>query len=258
MKIKSLRWLNTISFAATIVINALANLIPLGIGPTGAISEKYPNLFTPAPVTFAIWGVIYLMMALFLLWQWGVWGSKHEAEADLCAVGVWFAVSCALNIAWVFAWHYDVIPLSVLLIALLLVSLAVIGKRLRKTVRTGLRYFALNAGFDLYFGWIIAAVLSNISVFLVSVHWNGFGLSPVFWTCIVLSLGAIIGSLPTLKNRQWYSTIAVIWAYIGILIRHIGQNGYAGKYPIVIGFTALGIVLMLGAIALRANKKNRR
>lgn len=252
MKSKTLRIINTVFFGVTVIINVLANILPLGIGDTGAVSEKYPNLFTPAPITFAVWGVIYLMMTLFLLWQWGVLGSKEDAENDLHKIGLWFAVSCLANIGWIFSWHFDVIWLSALMIIALLASLAVIGMKIKSRRRAGLPYFAVNAGFDLYFGWIIAAVIANISVLLVNLGWNGFGLSPVLWTCIILVVGAFIGALPALKDRKWFSTLAVIWAYAGILIRHLGQDGYAGKYPFVIGFAIIGIVIMLSAMLFKA------
>ena len=252
MRTKTLRIVNTEFFSIMVIVNALANILPLGIGNTGAVSEKYPNLFTPAPITFAIWGVIYLMMALFLLWQWGILGSKENAENDLHTVGLWFSVSCLANIGWIFAWHFDVIWLSVIMIIALLASLAIIGMEIKRRHRTGLPYFAVNAGFDLYFGWIIAATIANISVLLVSLGWNGFGLSPVLWTCIILVVGALIGALPALKDRKWFSTLAVVWAYAGILIRHIGQGGYAGEYPLVIGFAIIGIVIMLSAMLIKA------
>lgn len=251
MKYKTLRIINTVFFCVMVIINALANILPLGIGNTGDVSAKYPNLFTPTPITFAIWGLIYVMMALFLLWQWGLLGKKEKAEDDLQVIGPWFAFSCLANIGWIFAWHFDIIWLSAVIITVLLVSLAVISIKIKSRQRDGLSYFAVNAGFDLYFGWIIAATIANISVLLTNLGWNGFGLSPVFWTCIVLVVGAIIGALPSLRYRKWFSTFAVVWAYVGIIIKHISQEGYAGKYPIVITFAILGVVFMLSAMMIK-------
>lgn len=251
MKSKTLRIVNTVCFGVMVMINVLANILPIGIGNTGAVSAKYPNLFTPAPITFAVWGVIYAMMALFLLWQWGILGSKEKAKDDLQDVGLWFVISCLMNIGWIFAWHFDDIVLSVAMIIALLLSLAIIGGKIKSGRRTGLAYFAVNAGFDLYFGWIIAATIANISVLLVRLGWNAFGLSPVLWTCIILTVGAVIGALPVRKDRKWFSTLGVVWAYTGILIRHIGQAGYKGEYPVVIVFAILGIVIMICAMLMK-------
>lgn len=239
---------NTAFFAAMIVVNMLANIIPLGIGDTGAVSGKYENLFTPAPVTFMIWGVIYILMALFVVYQWGILGEAGSAAADRNNIGILFALSCALNIGWMFAWHYDRILISTILIACLLTVMTVIGQRIADRKRGGVYYLAVNAGFDLYFGWLIAATIANISVLLVSIDWNGFGIPPVIWTSAVLIAGALIGILPVAMDGKWMATAAVIWAYAGILIRHIGQHGYAGKYPAVIAFAIVGIVIMLMAV----------
>lgn len=250
MKNNTLKWVNTVSFIVMVAVNALANVLPIGIGNTGAVSAKYPNLFTPAPATFSIWGIIYLLMALFILYQWGIFGSQESREADLHSVGLLFAVSCALNIGWIFSWHFDLIGLSLVMIILLMIFLAVIGRQISKEERKGLSYMAVNAGFDFYFGWIIAAVIANISVFLVSIGWNRFGLSADFWTVIVLLVGAVIGAAPVFLARKWFSSAAVVWAYVGILIRHISQTGYAGRYPVVIAAAILGIVIILLTFAM--------
>lgn len=257
MKLKTLQWINTISLAVTIIINALANLIPIGIGNTGAISKKYSNLFTPAPLTFGIWGVIYLMMAIFLLYQWGVIGKKESSRQDTWQIGLWFASSCLINIGWIFAWHFDVIWLSLLLIIGLLLNLIQLSSLSHQNDHSFISYFATCAGFDLYLGWIIAATIANVSVFLVRLKWNGFGISPVIWTSLVLVVGAIIGSASVIAAGKWFTGLAIIWAYIGILIRHIGQNGFAGKYPAIIIFTIVGIVVILTSALLKMLSRNR-
>ena len=252
MKNGTLKIINTVSFAVTVAVNALANLLPIGIGTTGEVSEKYPNLFTPAPITFAIWGVIYALTGLFILRQWGIFGSREQGEREAEAVGLWFAFSCAMNVGWIFAWHFDRIPLSTLLIVGLLFCLAMIGKRISDEKRRDLSYLAVNVTFDLYFGWIIAAVIANVTVLLVSLKWNGFGISVSVWTCLVLTVGAVIGAAASYVSRKWFSTFAVIWAYVGILIRHVGKNGYDKAYPAVIVFAVAGIVFMLLAALLKA------
>lgn len=251
MKNLSLKLTSTCLFAAMVIINMLANIIPLGIGTTGDVSEQYPSLFTPAPITFAIWGLIYLLLIFYVLYQWGLLGMHEDSYLDLISIGSLFAVSCVLNICWIFAWHFDVIWLSTIFIVSLLVVLAIISKRIKRDNRLPLSYLMVNIGFDIYFGWIIAATIANISVLLVSLDWNGFGVSPIVWTCAILIVGAIIGSCPVLVDRKWFSTLAVIWAYVGILIKHISKSGFAGEYPSIILATVIGIILMLTAMAIR-------
>lgn len=251
MKNNLLKWINTIAFILMVVINALANILPIGIGNTGAVSEKYPNLFTPAPITFSIWGIIYLLMALFILYQWGLIGPKERSNKDVETIGIWFVASCIFNILWIFTWHFDIIWLSLIMMLGLIASLIIISTRISSTTRRGFSYLSVNVGFDIYLGWIIAATIANVSVFLVSINFDGFGISPVIWTSIVVMAGALIGTLPTLISKKWFATGAVIWAYAGILVNQISQNGLGGKYPAIIVFTIIGIVILAISIAIK-------
>ncbi|MEE9243029.1 MAG: hypothetical protein V3U55_03090 [Mycobacterium sp.] len=69
------------------------------------------------------------MLVLHVLYQLGLFrGSQPEGErtALLNQVGLLSSMSSAANTAWVFAWHHGMIPLSVLLIAVILVCLILI------------------------------------------------------------------------------------------------------------------------------------
>lgn len=244
MNTKALKWINTVALAVTLAANALANLIPLGIGTTGAVSEKYENLFTPAPYTFGVWGVIYVFMVLYVLYGWGVFDNGRRSAEVLHRIGLWFALTCVFNTAWVFAWHYDVIGLSVILIAALLVTLIIITRLTLNDGAEGIEKFSVNYGFSIYYGWIVAALISNISVYLVKLGWNGFGLSESFWTCVVLAVGAVIGTLIALSDGTYLPTLTVIWAYVGIIVKHAGEKGYGGQYLAVIITAVFSIAVM--------------
>ena len=134
------RLLVTVTYLAMVAVNYLANSLPLNGRRTGDVSAAYPSLFTPAGVTFSVWGVIYLLLGAHVLYQWGLFRSGSEYPADavlLNRVGVLFAVSSAANTAWVFAWHYDLIPLSVVLIVSILGCLAFITSTIRRSKPLG-------------------------------------------------------------------------------------------------------------------------
>lgn len=247
---KTMKWVNTIAFLAMVTINALSNLLPLGGKTTGQISDAYPNLFTPTGMTFSIWGVIYLLMGAFILYQWGVFGSRDESSQVISRIGILFAASCIFNILWILCWHSDAIGWSLLCIAALLVTLILIQPKIRSDSSSMVQRIAVNAGFDIYFGWIIAATIANISVWLVKVGWNRFGLSETFWTSIILVVGAAIGVLVVMYGRNRLAGCALIWAYIGILIKHLSGAGHGGQYPIVITAVIFGIVGILAAIVV--------
>ena len=101
--------INVVAFAGMILMNYLANALPLGGKTTGQLSDQYPNLFTPAGITFSIWGVIYLLLLGFVFLQF------RESHKNLSAsIGWLFAIGCVLNALWIVAWHYEQLPLSLL------------------------------------------------------------------------------------------------------------------------------------------------
>ena len=255
---KSLKYINLAFFALTIIINALANLMPFGGGNTGEISAKYPNLFTPAPITFSIWGIIYLMVAFFIFYQFGLLNHAY-ADSFVRLAGYWFIISCVMNIGWIFSWHFDAIWLSMVFMVGLLLSLIILTIRISPIAimsETDTKSIPLLArlcmyGFDIYLGWICAATIANLSVLLVKMNWDRFSFSEEFWTVIVLLVGAILGILFIFMSRRYMSALAIIWAYCGILIKHIDQNGYAGSHPLIIIVTLLSISIILAAGIVR-------
>lgn len=245
---KALKWINTGAFAAMVIVNMLANLIPIGGNTTGQVSEAYPNLFTPAPITFSIWGIIYILLAGFVLWQWEIFDKGVSSARIREQVGLWFVISCMMNIAWILLWHNNAIELSLLCIVGLLVTLIVIQKRVVHAEGSGFQRLMAKSGFSIYFGWIIAATIANISVMLVKLGWDGFGLSPDFWTTLVLLTGAFIAVLVIRFGRNRVAGLGVMWAYAGILFRHLSTG--SGFHPFIITAAFIGEAVMLAALVL--------
>jgi hypothetical protein len=63
------RIVNPLALAATIVMNALASLLPLNGRTTGEISDSFSLVFVPAGYVFSIWGLIYLAVVGFAVFQ---------------------------------------------------------------------------------------------------------------------------------------------------------------------------------------------
>ncbi len=237
MKNKLITFFAGISFIAMIVVNFLANSLPINNRSTGAISDAYPNLFAPAGFTFSIWGLIYLLLAAFMVYQ-SVPHSKAvllKNETLLNKLNLLFIATSLANISWIFAWHYDYIGVSVLIMAVLLVLLIKIADVLRDAKMTSQEKWLVATPFSVYFGWITVAAIANITVFLVSIGWNGFGIPESVWTCIILLVGALIAILRIRKDKNIAYGLVLIWAYFGIAIKHLSTAGFDGMYPSVIG-----------------------
>ena len=248
-----------LTYLAMIATNVLANALPLNGRRTGDVSDAYPSLFTPAGVTFSVWGVIYLLLGAHVLYQLGLFRDgpdTAEQTALLNRVGMLFAVSSLANTAWVFAWHYDHIPLSAVLIVVILVCLALISTTLRRANLSGRRRWFIGVPFSVYFGWTTVAVVANITVLLVSWKWDGLGLSEPTWAVIIVGVAMAIGTVTMVRNRDMAYGLVLIWAFVGILIRQTSADGFAGRYPAIIAAVIASLVIYVAAeVAINRRRK---
>jgi hypothetical protein len=218
-------FITSITFLAMVTVNALATILPINGINTGQVSDLYPNLFTPAGITFAIWGIIYLLLALFTLYLVGIFHGKGIIKKKLLIrTGIIFSISSLANIAWIFSWHYQIIPLSMVLMVAILVCLIMVMQEIDKEILTKREMFFIKIPFSVYFGWITVATIANATVLLVSLNWDGFGISPTIWTIVVILIGTIIGITRVIRVKDIAYGLVFIWAYAGILIKHISTD----------------------------------
>jgi hypothetical protein len=245
--IRMLRIWNLISFIIMVGINALANIVPINGITTGEVSDSYPNLFAPAGITFAIWGLIYLLLAAFSIYQLGLF-KKNNTTAIVKTIGSYFIISSLANAIWIFSWHYKMIPLSVLLMLVILICLIIINLSLNKQKLSFNEKLFVRLPFSVYFGWITVATIANITTLLVSLGWKGSSSSEQLWTIIVIAVGAVIGMATILKLKDIAYGLVIIWAFVGILIKHMSTNGFDGSYPAIINSVIVSIVFLASTI----------
>lgn len=232
-----------LAYIAMIVVNFLATSLPINNRGTGEISDAYSNLFAPAGITFSIWGLIYLLLAIYVIYQF-----KSKNGGLLKKINILFIITSIANILWIFAWHYDYIGLSLALMLVLLIGLIKIADTLRSNELTAEERKFIGIPFSVYFGWITVATIANVTVFLVSINWGGFGIAEFIWTSIILLIGATIGILRMNKDKSVAYGLVLVWAYLGILLKHLSNDGFAGQYTVVI--TTVIICLALFTLSL--------
>ncbi|PID26323.1 TspO/MBR family protein [Sporosarcina sp. P7] len=243
-----------ITYAIMITANALANILPLNGQTTGELSDKYGNLFAPAGFTFSIWSLIYLLLLFHVIYQLGYFQKKKNTQL-LSQVGIWFCISSVLNASWIFLWHYEYLLLSVIVMLLMLLTLIRINTLTFNASLTRREAFFIKLPFSIYFGWITIATIANITAFLVSIEWDGLGLSDATWTIIILFFGAAIGILTTIRRQDIAYALVLIWAYYGIYSKHTSESGFNGEYPSIILSILICLALIVLTIVLVAVKK---
>lgn len=247
-----LRISTLIAYVVMVFTNYLAVSLPLADRDTGAISDSYANLFAPAGYAFSIWGVIYTLLAVYVFFQF-----SQKKDKLLATINKIFIINAFLNAGWIFAWHYDFIWLSLLIMIALLITLIKIADIFRTNKLNTKQRWLAHLPFNVYFGWITVATIANATIFLVSLGWNGFGLPEAFWTVIVLLVGALIGSMRLLKDRFFPYGLVLIWAYGAILAKHLSTNGFAGQYPSVIATVSICLLVFV-AVTGWVTVKNER
>ncbi len=234
-----MKTINLIAFAIMVVMNYLANALPLNGKTTGQLSDQYPNLFTPAGLTFSIWGVIYLMLLGFVVLQF-----RDGNKSMVSAIGWAFALSCLLNASWILAWHYEALPFSLIIMLALLAVLIFINVKLQP--------FApgwIKAAFGIYLGWICIATIANITALLVSYNWGGWGISQPVWAMIMVLAGAFITSWALFRLDNPFLGLAALWAILGIVIKQ------HGSFPQVASTAIMGMIIVTISIFLWMGRK---
>lgn len=226
-KLKLYQLLAIVFFIGVLIMNYLANALPLGGNTTGELSDFYPNLFTPAGFTFSIWGVIYIALLTYIVFQArSLFKGKPELSDNVIEeISPWFILSCVCNMLWIALWHYQMVLFSVIVMLGILYSLFQIVSRIYANERLGGLYnkFFFKIPFGLYLGWILVATVANVTTLLVDLNWDGFGLSEVFWTISLLLIATLIAIFTAAKLNNIFIGFSVIWALYGIVSKRFAE-----------------------------------
>lgn len=237
------RVLVAVAVLAVIGVNVAANALPINGLNTGEISDRFDILFVPAGYVFSIWGLIYLGLLGYAIYQ----ALPSQAENPrLRSIDGLFVLSAAANIAWIFLWHYLLFPLTLVAMVTLLLTLIAIYLRLRRTdaaVSKAERWL-VRVPFSIYLGWISVATIANVTQVLFYLDWNGWGISEVAWAIVMLVVGVILAGIMAFNERDPAYVLVFVWAYAGI--------GVAQADETYVAITAWGATAMLALLALLA------
>jgi hypothetical protein len=241
-----------------IVVNLLANLNIINNTNTGDISDKYDNLFVPAGTTFAIWGLIYIALLGFVIYQ--LWlafskGRTAELERFMERLRGWWLISCMANSCWLFAWHYELLPLSILLMLALLVCLLAIHLNLNISLprpASRAERLLIDIPFSLYLGWICVASIANIAAFMVYLGWNGMSIPGTIFLILLCTTGT---TLLIIRRHNIIVGLVAIWALYGIILKRQSTGG-AAAMPVT--FACIGAMAIITISCIWRAITNRR
>lgn len=237
---------NALATVATLVINGLANALPLNGLTTGEISDRFKVYFVPAGYVFSIWGLIYLGLIAFTIYQ-ALLGQKDDRR--LARIGWLYALSSLANIAWLFLWHYEQFPFTLLAMGTLLACLLAIYLRLdvgRTPPASTLERWCVDIPFSVYLGWISVATIANVTDVLWLAGWNGAPLTGELWAALLALVAAGLAVAMALTRRDAAYGLVIVWALIGVANKQAGVAWVPAAAWIGAAVAAVAVVLALG------------
>lgn len=234
---------------ATIAINGLATGLPLNGQSTGEISDRFPSLFTPAGYVFSIWGVIYLGLLAYMVYQAL---PSQRANPRLRSIGWLYVVSGMANSVWIFLWHYNQFAWSLVVMLVLLASLIGIYLRLSPfTRRVGAaERWTTHIPFSIYLGWITVATVANVATVLLDWNWTGGPLSPALWAILMIAVATVLGLIFALREVNPAYVFVLVWAFAGIAVKQSATPAVA--------WTAIAAAILLVVAIVAGWLRSRR
>ena len=235
---------------ATIMINILADALPInGLG-TGAISDSFHIYFVPAGYVFAIWGIIYIGLIAYAVYQ-ALPSQKDNPR--LQATGWWVVLGGLANSAWIFLWHYLQFVATLGAMLFLLVTLIAVY------VIMGINQFKVSPGetwavrvpFSIYLGWITVATIANIADVLDYLKWNRFGISDATWMVTVLGAVVLISGLMNFLRKDIAYALVILWALAGIAVKFPAEGVVTVAVWVAFGLVA---VTLAAAVLLKRGR----
>ena len=236
--------LNIGALAATLLVNWLANALPLNGKDTGQLSDQYPILTVPAGYAFAIWSLIYLGLIGFVVYQ--ALPSQRD-NPRIARITPLFLLSCLANIGWIFTWHYEILSLNIVLMLVLLGSLIAIYRQLRADgaqVSSGERWLVW-VPFSLYMGWITVATIVNLTVVLYAAGWQDTGTLGAALASLLFVVAAVIATVIARRFNDPAYAAVVVWALVAVAIKHAAVMLVATTAWVVAAMVALVVVYTL-------------
>ena len=236
------QWANLIAILAAFLINVYVNISPPGGKTIGEISNTVFEdvLIIPASYAFAIWGLIYLGLISFGIYQ-VLPAQKYHNVLRRC--GYFLVGASVAQIIWVFLFQYQLFTVSVL------AMLGILGCLICLYLKLGISYekvskkdkWLVHYPISIYFGWISVATIVNVACALHNLGWNSTAEVATIWTVIMLIIGAVIAAVINIQKQDIAYTLVFIWALVAIAMRHLDTQ----IISIFSGILALGLVILV-------------
>lgn len=205
-----------LSSVLMIVINSLANIVPFNNISTAAVSDSFKVFFVPAGYVFSIWGVIYLGLLAYSFYQ-----ARSDSKVLLKAAP-YVVIGNIANSFWIVLWHWLLIPFTLPLMLILLVSLIKTYLVLKES--KDLNSWFTTVPFGIYLGWISVATIANITAIFDYYSVKTLVLDGPTWASLLILVAGVLGTVFIRRYKEITYPLVIIWAVVGIALKFPQQS----------------------------------
>lgn len=264
-KVKALAIFNALSLIAHLVVVSLVSTKTINQKDVSEVSAQYESSFTPAGITFSIWGIIYITLGILCLYHTVIaykHDRQHPANTELLQMNGLFILVNLASAAWLVAWTQERLLIALALILLQLFCLIVIHRRLGiyDPSKPSELKIATHFPLSIYLGWLSLATIANAASYLVAIGWDedGFGLSTLQWTIIMIGLAALLSMIMIFARRNIYFALAMAWGLYGLIVKQEAVGSENNSQVIICAWTAIGLIVLLSVIQVVRNTHPRK
>ncbi len=226
-----------------IAVNFLSTRFPSPTQSVGALSNTLfaPVHIIPANYAFAIWGLIYIGLIAFCIYQLQ---PSQQQNQRLQRHSWLLIVASVAQCVWIYTFQALLFPLSTLPMLVILGALMALylGLGIGQQRVSRQERWLIHYPISVYFGWITVATVVNVAIALFSLNWDGGGISPTSWTVIMMIISGAIAARITVHRHDRVYTLVIMWAIVAIMNKQIAS------LPIVV--TGVILVVALGLLSL--------
>ena len=217
------------------------------------VEPSLPKLLSPAPITFAIWGPIFVLIAGALVYQSrDLLPGQEKVETSIVRdFSMLFFLSSLFSGLWYVAWSRRLIWTSIALMMLYYVSLLLgyfrLGINLSPLGKW--RRILVTGGWSMYTGWITVATVVNTTTGLIYYGFDKIPFNELQWTITVILVALVVYLLFLFKRDDMIFAGVGAWAFTGLVITHLDPAPPTNT--IVLVLSALSALTILAAISYK-------
>lgn len=213
-----------VSLVLALTMNYLSNALPINGQNASQVSAKFPTYFTPAGFAFSIWGIIYLGLIAFAIYQSL---PAQKVNARIVAARPWVILNGLLNSVWLPLFHYEQMGLALMVILGILFTLIKVHEALqtgRNTANSWTETLVARWPFSIYLGWLCVATIANASIYFKTVGGSagGYGLSASEWSVVMIAIATLVAGVFYWQFRDVAFLLVFVWAFWAIYKKQQG------------------------------------